>query len=172
MKYSNGTITTFAGNGVGAFGGDGGPVSSSSVNTPWKVIISPGGDIYFSDTNNHRIRKVFTNGTITTIAGTGIANYNGDNIPATSATLSSPRGLALTAIGELLIADSSNHRIRKIFTNGTMTTIAGTGTGALGGDGGLATNTTLYSPYAVGVTSFQQWNYNNNSRNWSFGLQW
>jgi len=138
-----GMITTFAGS-VQAYCGDDIPATSACINGPLDVIADAAGNVYICDFGNQRIRKV-TNGIITTVAGNGIEGYSGDGGPATSASLSYPTSIALNAAGELFIADSSNHVIRKV-SNGIITTVAGTGVAGYSGDGGLATAAKLNYP--------------------------
>ena len=113
------------------------------------------GNIYIADQVNHRIRKVtVSTGIITTIAGTGTTSYNGDNIQATSAALYYPVGVGLDTAGNVYIADSWNHRIRKVtISTGIITTFAGTGTASYSGDNGPAMSATLNYPYGVAVDS-------------------
>ncbi|MBD2701400.1 hypothetical protein IC229_12175 [Spirosoma sp. BT702] len=133
--------------------GDGGPATDANINTPNGVAVDGLGNIYVSDTENNRIRKVnVANGTISTIAGTGTYGYSGDGGAAINAKLNSPSGLALDLSGNLYIADRGNHRIRKISAaNGTISTVAGTGTGGYNGDGILAINAQINIPYGVYV---------------------
>ena len=111
--------------------------------------------MYIADRNNHRIRKVtVSTGIISTIAGTGTSSYSGDNGAATSASLYIPLGVGLDTAGNVYIADTSNHRIRKVtISTGIITTFAGTGGASYGGDNGPATSATLYYPYEVAVDS-------------------
>ena len=116
------------------------------------------GNIYIADTYNNRIRKVtVSTGIITTIAGsgaTGTSSYSGDNGAATSATLYYPQGVGLDTAGNVYIADTNNHRIRKVtISTGIITTFAGTGTGSYSGDNGPATSATLNHPSVVAVDS-------------------
>jgi hypothetical protein len=113
------------------------------------------GNIYIADQYNHRIRKVTVSiGIISTIAGTGTASYSGDNGAATSATLFNPYGVGLDTAGNVYIADTVNHRIRKVtISTGIITTFAGTGTASYSGDNGPATSATLNWPYGVAVDS-------------------
>jgi uncharacterized protein (TIGR03437 family) len=133
-----GTIVTFAGNGLQSFSGDGGPAPSASIAKAVAVVADYSGNVFIADQLNNRIRKVDTTGKITTVAGTGAANFSGDGGPATAATLNAPTGLAVDPAGNLLIADVGNQRIRKIDAGGTISTIAGTGTAGFSGDGGPA----------------------------------
>lgn len=111
---TNGIISTFAGNGTFGFGGDGGPATSANLRNPVSVTLDAAGNLYIADTENHRVRRVDTSGIITTIAGTGISNFSGDGGPATSATLSSPKGVVFDSSGNLYIADTNNERIRMV----------------------------------------------------------
>ena len=129
--------------------GDGGYATNSLLNSPFGVAISSSNEIYIADTFNNRIRKISTSGIITTVAGTGSASFSGDGDNATSATLNNPSGIAVSSLNEIYIADTSNHRIRKILTSGIITTVAGTGSASFSGDGGYATSATLNSPRAV-----------------------
>src|SRR5436305_894902 len=98
------TITTVAGTGVHGFAGDGGAATGALLNTPTAVIVDAAGNIYIADTSNHRIRKVGTDGNISTFAGTGNAASSGDGGPATSAALNTPEGLAIDKAGNMYIA--------------------------------------------------------------------
>ena len=146
-KVSKGVITTVAGNGTRGFSGDNGPATAAQLWFPLGIAVDAEGDLYIADCINHRIRKV-SNGVITTVAGTGVADFNGDDRPATSAQLNSPRGVAVDAAGNLYIADSSNHRIRKV-SNGVITTVAGNGAEGFSGDHGPAIRAQLDFPTSV-----------------------
>ena len=148
---STGTISTIAGTGTEGFSGDGGAATAAEIDSPWGVVVDGAGNLYFADSDNHRIRKVDTAGTISTIAGTGTEGFSGDGGAATAAQLSAPRGVALDGAGNLYIADTDNHRIRKVDTAGTISTIAGTGTEGFSGDGGAATAAQLNSPSGVAL---------------------
>lgn len=149
---TGGIITTIAGTGTYGYNGDNIPAISAQVNYPTDGILVDGlGNVYFSDTYNHRIRKISTNGIISTIAGTGVAGYNGDNINATAAQLNFPYGLAFDVAGNLYVADGVNHRIRKISTTGIISTVAGTGVAGFSGDNIQATSSRLNDPIAVVV---------------------
>ena len=148
---TSGTITTFAGNGTAGFSGDNGAAISAALSFPRGVAVDNTGNVYIADTNNHRIRKV-ASGTITTLAGNGEEGFAGDNGAAASAILDTPTGVAVDASGNVLIADSNNHRIRKV-ASGTITTIAGNGSAALSGNNGPATSASLAHPLGVGADS-------------------
>jgi sugar lactone lactonase YvrE len=104
-------ITTVAGNGTEGFGGDGGPATQAKLCNPYQVAVDAVGSLFVADFCNARIRKV-TNGTITTIAGTGTAGFSGDRGPAGEAQLTTPEGVAVDAGGRVYIADTGNDRIR------------------------------------------------------------
>ena len=150
----SGIITTIAGSGergLDRFGGDGGPAVQARLNNPRGVAVDGAGNVYIADTFNHRIRKVDSSGVITTIAGSGEEGFSGDGSPATQAQLYYPSGVALDGAGNLYIADTANHRIRKMDSSGVITTIAGTGERGFGGDGGPATAARLNNPRGVAV---------------------
>ena len=109
------------------------------------------GNVYIADRGNHRIRKVDTSGKVTTVAGTGTGAYSGDEGPATSAEIKWARGVFVDTSGNIYIADTLNHRIRKVDTSGIITTVAGTGTGAYSGDEGPATSAEINVPQGVCV---------------------
>jgi len=144
-----GIVTTVAGTGEQGFAGDGGPATGALLDSPVGVAVDAAGNIYIADTHNQRIRKV-SNGIITTIAGTGIAGFSGDNGVDSSAQLSNPTALAVDANGNLYIADTDNQRIRKI-SGTTITTVAGNGEQGFSGDGGAATAAGIDSPNGVAV---------------------
>ncbi len=136
---ASGIITTVAGNGLFTYGGDGGAATAANLANPSGVAVDGMGNLYIADALNQRIRKVATNGIITTVAGNGIAGFSGDGGAATAATLNNPVGIAVDGAGNLYIADAQNHRIRRVNPSGIITTVAGTGSAGYSGDGGLAT---------------------------------
>lgn len=148
---ADGMITTIAGDGTHGFSGDGGLATRAALNKPYGVVLDAGGNLFIADEFNHRIRKVTTNGIISTVAGNGTINYSGDNGLAISANIGSPYGLTVDKSGNLFMADADNHRIRKIATNGIITTVAGNGISGYSGDGGLATKAQLYGPTDVTI---------------------
>jgi hypothetical protein len=147
----NGTIYTVAGTGAAGFSGDGGSARSAALNTPAGLLVDGGGNLYVSDTGNHRIRKVSPAGVITTIAGTGSGGFSGDGGPATSAQLFSPQGLALDGRGNLYVADTGNNRVRRIAPDGTISTVAGNGVQDQSEEDTPATEAALNAPAAVAV---------------------
>jgi hypothetical protein len=148
-----GVITTIAGTGTSGYGGDGGPATNAPLRDPRGVAVDTAFNIYIADTGNSRIRMITgSSGVITTIAGTGVDGYNGDNITATTARLNYPSGVAVDTAGSIYIADSDNDRIRKVTGSpGVITTIAGTGAPGYNGDGGQATSARLNDPRGVAV---------------------
>jgi sugar lactone lactonase YvrE len=146
-----GIITTVAGNETQGYSGDGGPATSAELDSPIGVAIDNAGNLYIADSNNYRVRKVDTNGIITTIAGNGTLGYSGDGGPATNAELSQSAGLAIDNAGNLYIADAGIDRVRKVDTNGIITTVAGNGTPGYSGDGGPATSAELNWPTYLAI---------------------
>jgi sugar lactone lactonase YvrE len=196
---TSGVITTVAGNGLGGFGGDGGPATAARISSPRGLAFDPSGNllitnnrvrqvdssgiittiagsvsgfngdgntalatdflsltdlvfdsagnVLLADTGNARIRRIDLSGTVTTIAG----GFVGDGNPATSAGLNLPQDVIVDTLGNIYIADSLNHRVRKVDTSGIITTIAGTGFSGFSGDGGLATSASLRFPFGVAV---------------------
>jgi uncharacterized protein (TIGR03437 family) len=150
---SGGIITTVAGGSFAAYDGDGGPATSAHINFPQGIAVDAAGNFYFSDSGNLRIRKVTTDGKITTIAGNGSLGYQGDGVAALNAFFGDPAALAVDKLGNLYVADTDNGMIRKIDLNGIITTVAGTGTNGYSGDGGSATKAMLNHPKGVAVDS-------------------
>ncbi|GAB3625896.1 Serine/threonine-protein kinase PknD [Pandoraea terrae] len=145
-----GMLSVVAGNGTPGFSGDGGAATGAQLNNPTGVAVDAAGNVYIADQGNYRIRKVDKSGTITTMAGNG-PGFSGDGGAATSAQLAFPFGVAVDAAGNVYIGDTSNFRIRKVDTSGTITTIAGNGTLGFSGDGGAATSAQLAFPQGVAV---------------------
>ncbi len=138
----------------GGYSGDGGPATSAMLNLPFSLAFDSKGNLYISDVNNQAIRKVDTNGIITTYAGScnasSVGGFSGDRGSATSALLNSPDALVFDAADNLYIADQSNGRIRKVTPAGIISTIAGTdGSGRPSGDGQSALS--AYMPRPVGL---------------------
>ncbi len=150
---SDGKITTIAGTGVEGYSGDGGPATSAMIGRPVALAFDGSGNLYFADSSAQRIRKISTNGTITTVAGNGAQAFAGDGGSATSASLGFPLGVAFDASGNLYIADADHNRVRKVTPGGIITTFAGNGQGGFSGDGGPAANASLNIPSDVAVDS-------------------
>jgi len=150
---SDGTITTIAGTGVAGFSGDGGPATQAQLNFVHSASPTPDGGLLLADTLNNRIRRVSPDGIITTVAGTGAAGYSGDGGAATRARINNPRGVTALPDGGFLIPDTNNHRVRRVWPNGVITTVAGTGTQGFSGDGGAATAARLSIPFGAAPTA-------------------
>ena len=150
---STGTITTIAGTGERGFSGDGGPAVEARISWEFRIAVDSGGNLYIADTYNHRVRKVDSTGTITTIAGTGVSGFSGDGGPAVEARLNAPESVAVDGAGNVYIADTYNPRIRKVDSTGTITTIAGTGVSGFSGDGGQAVEALVSRAFGIAVDS-------------------
>ena len=115
---ADGTITIIVGAGTAGLG-DGGLAANATVNVPSGLVFDPAGNLFIADSDNNRVRRVDTNGIITTIAGTGVGGYSGDGGPATNAWLNEPVGLAFDPAGNLYVADSANNRVRQVLLTGS-----------------------------------------------------
>ncbi|HWY97881.1 MAG TPA: hypothetical protein VNY36_02240, partial [Bacteroidia bacterium] len=144
-------IYTIAGNGTGAYKGDGGQATDAELSTPSDVTMDNSGNYYITDYSNNRIRIVNSAGIITTFVGNGTAGYSGDNGPATAAELNHPVCSKTNPAGFLDIADTYNNRIRRVNATGTIITFAGNGIKGYSGDGGPASAAELNSPEGVTV---------------------
>ncbi|MBI3464625.1 MAG: hypothetical protein HY000_16460 [Planctomycetes bacterium] len=147
------TIGTLAGTGKQGYSGDSGPAGKAELNSPFDVALDAAGNLYFSDTFNHGIRRVDARtAVITTVAGSGKAGYSGDGGPATSATMDEPYGVAVDNAGDLYIVDRLNSCIRRVDDrSGVITTVAGNGKSGYGGDGGPATEAQLREPNGIAL---------------------
>jgi uncharacterized protein (TIGR03437 family) len=158
LVSTKGIISTVAG-GLGAgYYGDGGAANGAALTSPSGVALDRAGNLYIADTGNSVVRKVTNpqnNGTITTVAGNGGADYGGDGGSATgpNAQLNNPEAVALDTAGNLYIADTRNNRIRMVSTSGVITTIAGNGVAGRAGDGAAATVAEISNPEGVAVDS-------------------
>src|SRR5579863_7265849 len=148
---SNGIINTVAGNGTTGSGGDGGQATKAQLTTPAAVGVGSSGTFFILDSGNQRIREV-SGGMISSVVGNVVLGSDGDNIPATAATLSLSPSVAVDTSGNLYIAESGSHRVRKV-SGGTITTVAGNGTQGYSGDGGTATSAQLNGPLGLMVTA-------------------
>jgi hypothetical protein len=157
-RVSAGVISTVAGNGRadswgrGAYGGDGGPATSASLNWPTAVTVDGAGNLFIADTYNQRIRRVDAGtGTITTVAGNGTIGDSGDGGPAVDAQLNFPYGVVVAPDGTLFIADSMNHRIRAV-KDGIISPVAGDGNRGLAGDNGAPSAAEFNEPRGLALT--------------------
>jgi DNA-binding beta-propeller fold protein YncE len=144
-------ISTVAGTGVKGFSGDNGPAQKAQLNNPYGLTRGPDGALYICDVDNHCIRRIALDNTITTIAGTpGKKGYNGDNGPATAAMLNEPYELRFDKAGNLFVVERMNHVIRKIDMKTTViTTLAGTGKPGFAGDDGPAERAQFNQPHSI-----------------------
>jgi uncharacterized protein (TIGR03437 family) len=148
---ATGSIATIAGTGMAGSSGDNGAGVTAQLSFPRDVAVDVNGNIYIADTNNMRVRRVTPQGIISTVAGTGAFGFQGDEGPAASAALAAPRGVAVDAVGTLYIADTLNHRIRKVTSDGRITTLAGGNTPGFAGDSGTGQFARLNTPSSVAV---------------------
>jgi len=148
-----GVITRLAGAGTPGDAGDDGPATDAELSQPYAVAVTGDGGFLIADTVNNLVRKVSAAGVITRVAGTGTAGNSGDDGPATDAELNRPTGVAVTADGGFLIADTFSSEVRKVSAAGVITRVAGTGTAGNTGDDGPATDAELNTPTGVAVAA-------------------
>ena len=148
---AGGTLTRVAGNSRPGNSGDGGPATAAQLNFPMGIAIDAGGNLFVADRDASVVRKIAANGTITTVAGTGTPGFSGDGGPAAGAQINGPFGVTVDSAGNLYIADTGNGVVRKVSPNGSISTVAGTGTLGYSGDGGPARNAWLNGPESVAV---------------------
>jgi uncharacterized protein (TIGR03437 family) len=147
---SAGVLTTFAGNGLPSYGGDGGAATSAQLDTPTGVALDSSGNLLIADSQNHRVRRV-SGGVITTVTGTGTAGFNGEVQLVASAQLNTPHGVAADAAGNIYIADTGNNRVREGQPGGNLFTVGGNGNASYFGDGSAATRGSVNQPQGVAV---------------------
>ena len=148
-----GTITRVAGTGTTGDTGDDGPAIDAQLTSPAGLAVTSDGGFLITDPGAHVVRKVSANGTITRVAGNGIAGDSGDDGPATDAQLNGPIGIATTPDGGFLVADATTEVVRKVSAAGIITRVAGTGTAGDTGDDGPATDAELSTPAGIAVTA-------------------
>ena len=150
VRAEDWVIETFAGNGQQGHRGDGGKATEAQLDNPFGVVRGPDGAIWFCEYSGQRIRRVAQDGTISTIAGNGIAGYSGDGGPAMLASFNLPHEIRFDRAGDLYIVDMNNHAVRSInIKNGTISTLAGTGKPGYSGDGGPATKAQFDKPHSL-----------------------
>jgi uncharacterized protein (TIGR03437 family) len=147
----DGTISVYAGKGGLGYSGDNGPAVSAALNAPMYMTFAPDGSLLVGDFSNCVIRSIDTYGIIHTVAGNGACTYFGDGNPALQASFDGPSGMAYDSAGELIIADTFNNRLRVIFADGTVATLAGTGRAGFSGDGGSSLKAQVNQPVGVRV---------------------
>jgi sugar lactone lactonase YvrE len=153
---TEGNFTTIAGDGSKGYSGDGGPAKDATFNGMHNVAVTPGGDLFISDSWNHCIRKIDgQSGIITTLAGTGEPGFSGDGGPASEATFNFLMCVSLNpANDKIYLADLKNLRVRMIdLSTGIVSTVAGNGEKGVPTDGRVATESPLVDPRAVAVDS-------------------
>jgi sugar lactone lactonase YvrE len=146
-------LTTVAGSGFAHDAPDGGKATEGNVRRPGGLALDRAGNLYLGETDGHRVRRITPSGVITTIAGTGTAGARGDGGRATAAQLRSPEDVEVATNGSLYVADTGNHRVRKIDASGTITTVAGTGRKGFSGDGGRAVRAKLNQPSDIALNA-------------------
>lgn len=147
---ADGTITTVIGGGGAGFSGDGGPASDARIDRPQQIVVDPDGNVYFADSGNNRVRRIDTEGVVTTVAGNGRAATSGDGGPALSAAVWNPTGLALDDEGNLYVSQPDDNRIRRVDTTGAIVTVAGgRASPGFSGDGGPATRASFANPQGL-----------------------
>jgi uncharacterized protein (TIGR03437 family) len=151
VNRTSGVISTVAGGGQRGFCGDNGPAAGACFRNAFGLAVTSGGEILIADRDNFRIRRVNGQGTITTAAGNGLLLQSQDGVQAVAALLGEPRGLAMDANGNVLVADNRNGLIRRVAPNGVITTVAGSGAREDNGDGGPAKAAGLAGPLGVAV---------------------
>lgn len=151
----DGIATTFAGNGIKGYSGDGGPATDAALHEPYEMAWDRSGNLYVVERMNHTVRRIDSKTqTITTFAGTGHAGFGGDGGPATKAQLNQPHSLAFDADGTLLICDILNHRIRAVdAATGTIQTWSGNGEKRTAPDGSPIGNAPLHGPRALALAT-------------------
>jgi len=143
-----GNIQTVAGNGGFSYRGDNVPATQTAVD-PYSITVDSNNNLYIADFGNHRVRKVSPQGIITTVAGTGVSGYSGDDGPASQAALASPSDVWVDSNNNLYICDYISSVIRKVDPSGIIDTVVGNGLRGFSGDGGLATQARLNLPYSI-----------------------
>ncbi len=138
------TVTTIAGTGTPSFSGDNGPATQAGFNSPVYLAFDAAGNLIVADWRNHRVRRIGTDGTVTTIAGTGNAGFGGDGGAALQASFNGVIGVCLDPAGNIYVNDDMNNRIRRIDPSGRISTFAGNGARMYGGDGGGAAQASFF----------------------------
>ncbi|WP_161604340.1 NHL domain-containing protein [Roseiconus nitratireducens] len=159
MDLAGTKIERFAGTGQAGLSGDGGPALQARFRAPHEIRADRNGDLYVADTRNHCIRKIDgRTGIIQTIGGDGVAGSRGDGGPASQARFDQPHSIVLDGQGGLLVADTKNHRLRRIdLKTGTVATVAGDGKGKLPVDGALANEVSVFGPRSLAIDAESIW---------------
>jgi sugar lactone lactonase YvrE len=148
------TITTLAGTGMPGYSGDNGPATQAQLGNPYGLVRGPDGALYVCEVDNHVIRRIAKDGTVTTVVGTGRRGYSGDGGPASQAQLNEPYEVRFDRAGNMVFVEMKNHLVRRVDANTRrVTTIAGTGKPGFSGDGGPATKALLNQPHSIQLDS-------------------
>ncbi|MGH9340837.1 MAG: hypothetical protein ACRD1R_14880 [Acidobacteriota bacterium] len=143
-------IATFAGTGEAGYSGDDGPARDARLDNPFGLVRGPDGALYVCDVNNHVIRRIGRDGSISTVAGSGRAGYWGDGGPAREAGLNEPYEIRFDTAGNMYFVERLNHVVRRVDgRTGTISTVAGTGQAGFSGDGGPAVQAALHQPHSI-----------------------
>ncbi len=143
-------LETVAGTGDEGFSGDGGPALQAKLNDPFGITRGPDGMLYFCEYSGHRVRRIDSDGIISTVAGTGQPGFAGDGGPALQAELNQPHEIQFGPDGRLYISDMSNHAVRALdLKTGVLSTVAGTGEPGFSGDGGTGTRARFNDPISI-----------------------
>jgi uncharacterized protein (TIGR03437 family) len=154
LNLSTGQLNVVAGNGQSGFSGDGNPATSANLNNPRGVALDQSGNLYIADMGNNRVRRVGTDGKINTFAGNGQGTTTGDGYLATSASVHQPAAVAVDASGNVFVCEYSGQVVRKVATNGYISTVAGTGSGgAPGAETGIGIDQRLSFPQGLSFDS-------------------
>ena len=151
LAWSQGTVTTYAGNGKASSSGDGGPATQATINRGVALATDAAGNLYAAEELGNRIRKIDRNGIISTFAGNGSQGFAGDGGPAAQSQLNAPLGVCVDPSQNVYINDTGNKRVRKVTPNGTITTVAGNGSAVHSGDGGPALSAGFVIPIRCAV---------------------
>lgn len=145
-------IRTIAGTGAKGFSGDGGPAARAQINNPFGLVRGPDGALYVCDCDNHRVRRIAPDGSISTHAGNGTRGHSGDGGPATEAAMDQPYEVRFDKAGNLFVVEMGGNVVRRIDgKTGRISTVAGTGKAGFGGDGGPATAAEFRAPHSIAL---------------------
>ena len=159
MDRDGSVILRIAGTGEKGYSGDEGPASQATFNAPHEIRVDRRGNVYIADTRNHCIRMIdWETGIVETLAGDGTPGYRGDNGPGEKARFNQPHSIVLDGKGGLLVADTKNHRVRRIdLSTRFVTTVAGDGKGKLPVDGKAADEVSVFGPRSMAVSQDAYW---------------
>ena len=150
VEASDWRVSVAAGTGLKGYSGDGGQATAAQLNNPYGLVRGPGDALYICDIDNHVIRRIDTQGVITTVAGSGEKGYSGDGERATSAKLNQPYEIRFDQEGNMFFVEMPNHLVRRVDAKtGIISTVAGSGQRGFGGDGGPATAALLSRPHSI-----------------------